>query len=118
MSLHSTRENGHFGASFRSVGGVEAKISMPQNIEKYQKKSTLGASISRLLHPYGRETCTKVSILRVLCNNIRSWGGGGTEKSENQNLSPLFCKGVKDLIERVQYGTFYLVYPICMVLEK
>ena len=34
MSLHSTYENRQFGASFVSVGGVEAEILMPQNTEK------------------------------------------------------------------------------------
>ena len=51
MSYRSTPENRHFGASFTSVGGVEAEISMSQNTEKDRKKSTLGTSISQLLHP-------------------------------------------------------------------
>ena len=51
MSLRSTHENRYFGASFMSVGDVEAEISMPQDTKKDWKKSTLGALISQPLHP-------------------------------------------------------------------
>ena len=41
MSYRNTRENRHFGRSFKSVGGVEAEILMFQNTEKSHKKSTI-----------------------------------------------------------------------------
>ena len=42
LKLRSTHENRHLGASFMSVGGVEAEISMPQNTEKDRNKSAVG----------------------------------------------------------------------------
>ena len=50
MSYHSTPENRHFGASFTSVGDVEAKISMSLNIEKIGKRPLI---YFPLYTPYG-----------------------------------------------------------------
>ena len=70
--MHSTRENEHFGASFMSVGGVKAEISMPQHTEKYRKKSTLGASM---------KLAPKCLFSQVLRNDIEYYlRGRGTEK--------------------------------------
>ena len=114
MSLHSTHENRYFGASFTSIGGVEPDISMPQNTEKDQKKSTLGALISWLLHPYEREICTKVSIFTSVTQWYWVLFKGRFRKNLNikKTLVLKRCFFIKVSLRGLQWHILHLVYPL------
>ena len=72
MSLHSTRENRHFGASFTSLGGVESDISFPKNTEKDRGKKIHfgGIDISASTLPKDVKLAPKCLLSRVLRNDI------------------------------------------------
>ena len=111
MSLHSTRENRYFGASFTSVGDVEVEILLPPKWTFSELFCGSGAQYLDLYTPYGHETYTKCLLSRVLCNDIEFYLRG---VHKNPILPPRFEKVFfrKISLRGLQLYIFSLVYHL------
>ena len=115
-SLRSTRENRHFGASFTSVGGVEAEISMPPKWTFSNLFWCSGASIYRVLHPpTDMKLAPKCLFSWVLRNDIEFYLRGVQKKNLKIKIYPPCFEKVffrKISLRGLQWHIFSLVYPL------